>query len=124
MNEYIPGECNIGPAEIARRRTVGVASLVVTILLLLVLLWMGVDRWWRLIVFFPAAMSASGFLQAHFRFCSGFARRGLYNFGPLGQTSSVDDEASRKKDQREGMKIIYSSILVGVAATIIGVLLC
>ena len=36
-----------------------------------------------------STISASGFLQAYFQFCSGFARIGVFNFGSLGQTNKV-----------------------------------
>ena len=116
MNEYIPGECNIGAEEIARRRSVGWVSLAITTILLVAMLLTRVNRWWRVVLFFPAAMSASGFLQASFHFCSGFAQKGVFNFGPIGQTTSIEDEASGKKDKRKGFQVILLSVVLGATA--------
>ena len=41
----------------------------------------------RLLVALPAAASASGYLQAWFKFCAGFGSRGIFNFGDLGTTT-------------------------------------
>ncbi len=118
MSEYVSGVCNIGPQEIARRRNFGWGALAATVVLLLVLIWTGVNPWWRLFVFFPAAMSASGFLQAYFHFCSGFAQRGVYNFGQLGETIKIDDAPSRAKDKRKGNQIMLYSALVGIVVAV------
>lgn len=118
---YVAGQCNIGGAEVTRRRTVGWIGLAATVLLLGVLFWAGVNPWWRLTAFVPAFLSASGFLQAHFRFCSGFARAGLFNFGPLGERQHVADEASRRKDLQRGNQINLYAAAIGAAVAIVSV---
>jgi hypothetical protein len=123
QNEYIPGVCNIGPDEIARRRNVGWVSLAISLVLFGVLKAADVDAWWRLLVFFPAALSASGFLQAYFHFCSGFGRLGLYNFMALGETYKVDDDLSKAKDKKKAYEIILYSVCIGGVAAIIAVAL-
>lgn len=119
--QYIPGVCNIGPAEIARRRNLGWIGLAVTVAVLALLVAMDANRWWGLLLFLPAAGSASGFLQAHFRFCSGFSRAGVFNFGPVGETHAVTDEQSRAADRRRGNQIGLYSALIGAAVAIISV---
>ncbi|MGA7162048.1 MAG: hypothetical protein WBZ48_13685 [Bacteroidota bacterium] len=121
--EYVPGVCNIGPDEIARRRNLGWVALAITLVLMFTLAWTGVNSWWRLFVFFPAMTSASGFLQVHFHFCSGFARVGVFNFGSIGETNKVTDEISRAKDKRRGGQITLYAALVGGAITLFAVLL-
>jgi hypothetical protein len=123
QNKYIAGVCNIGPEETRRRRILGWVSLAITPALLVTLVWIGVNPWWRILVFFPATMSASGFLQAHFHFCSGFAHRGIFNFGPIGERQEVADELSKKMDKRMGIRITLSSVLIGAAIAMIGVVL-
>ena len=122
-NEYIPGQCNIGPDEIARRRNVGWVSLAISLVLIGTLEGAGVDPWWRLLVFFPAALSASGFLQAFYHFCSGFGRAGLYNFGALGGIHHIDDDLSKAKDKKKAYQIILYSVLIAGAAAIIAIAL-
>ncbi len=119
--EYVAGVCNIGPAEIARRRAVGWIGVAVAVALLAALMWAGVDRWWRLTVFLPATMAASGFLQARFRFCVGFARMGISNFGELGQTQAVESDAARSADRATGTRLTLYATVIGAATAIIAV---
>lgn len=120
-DQYVAGVCNIGPEEIARRRNFGWMGLAVTVGVLAVLVWTDADRWWGLLLFLPAGASASGFLQAQFRFCSGFSREGVFNFGQVGETHEVTDDESRAKDRRRGNQINLYSALVGAAVAILGV---
>ena len=121
--EYVPGVCNIGSQEIARRRNLGWVFLAISVALLLALVLTGVEPGWRSFVFFPAAMSASGFLQTHFHFCSGFARIGAYNFDSIGQMREVDDELSKKKDKKKGNQITFYAVLIAGVTAIIAVAL-
>jgi len=120
---YSPGVCNIGPEEIARRRRVGWVGLIVAILLFVALYGADVNPWWRLFIFFPAMFSASGFLQAYFHFCSGFARRGIFNFGAVGKTENVTDGASKALDRRKGSQIASYAALIGAVVAILCVLI-
>ncbi len=120
--EYVAGVCNIGPEEVARRRNLGWISLAVSIILLAALVWSGISPWWRLLIFFPATLSASGFIQAYFHFCSGFARRGMFNFGLLGQHQAVADEASKVKDKKKGTQITLYAVLIGAAVALAALL--
>lgn len=88
---YQPGSCNIGPAEIARRRRAGHIALFATVVLFAVLLAIDAPPLARFIVALPVAGAASGYLQAWVRFCAGFGSRGIFNFGQLGQTVQVTD---------------------------------
>jgi hypothetical protein len=119
--EYIAGVCNIGPAEIARRRSFGWATLAISVVLLAALFWAGADPWWRLFVFFPATMSASGFLQAYFRFCTGFAHKGVFNFESIGTLHQVSDEAFKTKDKTKGNQIVLYAVLIGAAISLASV---
>lgn len=99
LSAYQPGICNIGPAEIARRRQAGHIALVATIVLFAVLVAIDAPPLARLVVALPAAASASGYLQAWLKFCAGFASRGIFNFGRLGQTAQVVDADARRRDR-------------------------
>jgi len=99
----------------------GWIGLVVTLVVFAALAWAGVAPLWRLVVFFPATVSASGFLQARFRFCVGFARIGVSNFGDLGQTQPVESEAARKADRARGLRLTYYAALIGLAAAMVAV---
>ena len=122
--EYIPGICNIGPAEINKRRQGGWLGLGATILLWAAFLVFHVPAPWRLFLFFPAAMSATGFLQAALHFCAGFGARGVFNFGSeVGKTETVEQVEFRQKDQRKARLILLYSVMIGIAIAIAGFLL-
>jgi len=119
--EYVPGVCNIGPAEIRRRKQSGRFGLGATILVWAAFLIFGVSAPWRLLLFFPAMISAAGFFQATLHFCAGFGMRGVFNFGSkVGKTETVEQTEFRLKDRRKARLIGLYSALVGIAAAIAG----
>jgi len=117
---YTPGMCNIGPAERRMRRMSGIAAAVVTIALVAVLSIINAPWGVKLLVFIPAAISASGFLQDAFHFCAAFGLRGIYNVvNSTGVTENIELESYRKQDRRKALQIIGLSGLIGVAITLI-----
>jgi len=120
---YQPGVCNIGPAEIARRRRAGHAGLLVAVGLLAVLLAIDAPPLARLLIFLPAAGAASGYLQAWLKFCAGFGSRGVFNFGPLGEADEVGDADDRERDRRKARQIGLASLGIGTVFGIVAVLL-
>jgi hypothetical protein len=120
---YQPGTCNIGPAEIARRRRAGHVGLGAAIVVLVVLVAIDAPPLSRLLVALPAAAAASGYLQARLRFCAGFGSKGIYNFGELGQTVQVEDVEARRRDRARATQIGLASLAIGVAVGIAAVLL-
>ncbi len=119
--EYIPGVCNIGAAEIRRRRQAGWLGLGLTILLWAAFLIFRVPAPWRLLLFFPAMLGAAGFLQAAFHFCAAFGMRGMFNFGSeVGKTDTVEQAEFRRKDRGKAQMIGLFSVLVGIAVAIAG----
>lgn len=121
--EYQPGVCNIGPAEIARRRRAGHVGLLAALVLSAVLMAIGAPPLARLIIALPAAAAASGYLQARLKFCAGFGSRGVFNFGPLGQTQQVVDDDAHARDRARAVQIGLASLAIGIAAGVVAVLL-
>jgi hypothetical protein len=118
MIQYIPGVCNIGPDEISRRKQAGLMSFVIAALLLLFFILFHIPSVYRVIIFFPATLSAVGYLQAYFHFCAAFGLKGVYNIlKPAGQTETILQKEFRKKDQQKAIKIIVLSIFIGVILT-------
>ena len=114
--EYIPGVCNIGPAERRRRRLGGIAGTIATLVILGLLLVSDVSVWWRLILIIPAAGAATGFLQDALHFCAGFGMKGIFNVvNSAGITDNVDLEEFRQKDKRKALMITLYSVLIGIA---------
>ena len=120
---YQPGVCNIGPAEIARRRRAGHIGLVATVGLLAALVVVDAPPVARLLVALPAAIAASGYLQARLRFCAGFGSAGVFNFGELGGTEQVADADARRRDRAKARQIGLASFGIGLAVGVAAVLL-
>jgi hypothetical protein len=120
---YQPGVCNIGPAEIARRRQAGHVGLGVAIVALAGLVAIDAPPVTRLLIALPVAASASGYLQARFKFCAGFGSRGIYNFGELGTTIQVEDADARKRDKARSNQISLASAVIGATVGLIAVAL-
>jgi hypothetical protein len=115
QQEYIPGVCNIGRAEIRQRLVVGWVALVATSALWAAFILLKFVPPWRFVLFFPASLAATGFLQAAWHFCAKFGLRGVFNFGSdVGQTDTVEQAEFRRQDRRTALKIIGLSALVGV----------
>jgi hypothetical protein len=123
VGEYQPGVCNIGPAEIRRRRRAGHVGLAAAIGLLAVLVLVDAPPLARLLVAIPAAVSASGYLQAAMKFCAGFGQLGVFNFGETGVRTAVVDEAARAADRRRARQISLMSFAIGALVGTIAVLL-
>jgi len=117
--DYQPGVCNIGPAEIARRRRAGHIGLAAALALFAVLVAIDAPNWTRLLIAIPAVVSASGYIQARVKFCAGFGSRGIFNFGEVGPTERVGADADRARDRARARQIGAASIAIGLAAGVI-----
>lgn len=113
--EYIPGVCNIGPAERRKRRMGGIAGAAATLIILAGLLLIDASIWWRLLLIIPAAGAATGFLQDALHFCAGFGMKGIYNvINSAGVVDNVDLEEFRLKDKKKALQITVWSVVIGV----------
>lgn len=121
---YVPGVCNIGPAERRQRQLLGWVGLAVTFAAIAAFVVFDAPPLLRALVAIPAALSANGFLQSAMHFCVGFAMRGLYNMGTsLGSEENVMDAEQRRADQKKGALIMLYSVLIAAAVVVIAVLL-
>jgi hypothetical protein len=113
---YRAGACNIGPAEIARRRTGGLVTVVAAVVLAVGLVAIGAPAWARLAVIVPLAGGLISLEQVRRRFCVGFAMAGIRNFGPLGSPQHVEDDAARATDRRAALVMV--AYMTAIAAVI------
>ena len=120
---YVPGVCNIGQAEIARRRRAGHVALVATVVLLLGLVGIGLPPVVRLLVAVPAAVAAACYLEVRYRFCAGLGSLGLFNFGELGHHDEVVDPADRARDRAMARRIGLGAALIGLAVGVLAAVL-
>jgi hypothetical protein len=118
--KYIPGVCNIGPAERAKRRQTGYVALLASIILMVTLVAIGAPRGWRLLLILPLSVAAVGFLQDRLHFCIGFGFKGLYNvINSAGTTDSVSQAEYRAKDRKKAMSIVWLSLVSGVVIAVL-----
>jgi hypothetical protein len=120
---YVPGACNIGPAEIARRRRTGYLGIGAAGALAVALVALDAPTAARWLVALPLAGGATGLLQARFRFCAGFGMAGVRNFGELGSMEKVEDAGARRADRNRALAIFGASAAIGVAGAAAFVLL-
>jgi hypothetical protein len=125
VDEYRAGACNIGPAEIARRRRTGHVGAALTIVGAITLLGLDAPAWMRIALFVPAAVGAAGYIQAATRFCADYGWRGVFNFGEAGhgRVTSIGDRAARAADRRKAIGIGAASGAVGLAAVLVALAL-
>lgn len=120
---YQPGVCNIGPAEIRRRRQVGYLGIAGSVALGGLLVAVDAPPVARLLVAVPAAAGLEGLIQARLRFCAGYGMAGLRNLGELGEAESVEDAEARTADRRGALRIHALSLAGGVAVGVVFALL-
>lgn len=113
---YRAGACNIGPAEMARRRNGGLVAVGIALALAAILVVVDAPSWMRLAVVVPLAGGLISLEQVRRRFCVGFALAGIRNLGPLGSVERVEDAAARATDRRAAL--ILTGYMSAIAAVI------
>ena len=119
QEEYIPGVCNIGKEEMKRRKIAALSSLAVTVILIVVLLLLPENRLWRLTLFVPVTSFAVSFQQWYFHFCVAFGIKGIFNFGNLGKSDTIQQAEFRKKDRAKAWQMINTGIVAGIIASLV-----
>ena len=120
---YQPGVCNIGPDEIAKRRRTGHVGVIATLVTLIVLVAIGAPPLARFLVALPAAIAASGYLQAYFKFCVAFGSAGVFNFGARGATQQVVDAEARARDRQRVLQLSLGIAAIAVSVGVMAVLI-
>jgi hypothetical protein len=120
---YRAGACNIGPAEIARRRQAGVAGIGLAVLVAVALVALDAPAWTRLAVFPPLAGGLISLEQVRRRFCVAFAFAGVRDAGVLGRPQAVTDDADRAADRRTALRMVASMSAIAAVITVAFVLL-
>jgi len=109
--------CNIGPAEIRRRRGIAVAPTVATMLVAAALLALGAPHLARLAVCPLPAAAGVTWLQVVRRFCVRFGVGGLENFGAVGEERQVARH-QLEADRRRAIQLIAEGVLAGLLVTV------
>jgi hypothetical protein len=116
--EYRPGACNIGPREIAKRRAFGVAGIVATVVLGLVLVAIDAPQIARAIVLIPLWGAIISLEQARRKFCAAFAYAGIRSVNGSDATESVADAADLALDRASARRMVAycGAIALGITA--------
>ena len=115
--QYVPGTCNIGGAEAAARRRIGVGGLLVTLALAAALFALDAHPALFAVLALPAFVAATGFIQARTRFCPGYGMHGMSNFRDdvrgAEHTTTVPEELAA--DRARSKRITLHAALLGLA---------
>ncbi|HEX3265766.1 MAG TPA: hypothetical protein VHR16_08890 [Candidatus Limnocylindrales bacterium] len=114
----IQPRCNIGPAEIERRRRSGVVITALAAAVAAVLVLLDVQAPARLALFPFATAAAVTWLQVVHRFCVAFGALGIQNFNNLGEEEKVDP-ALRALDRRRLAQLVLEGSAIGAAVTLL-----
>ncbi len=120
---YIPGMCNINHNEIKKRRNLGYIGGGIFLVGLIILLAFVSDRWVRVILFLPALLGVSGFLQARNKFCVGYAGAGMQNASEgSSEASKIADEAALTADKQKSSQMNRQTFAISLALTVLTLL--
>jgi hypothetical protein len=121
--EYRPGACNIGPREIAKRRAYGIAGIISSVVLGIVLVAIDAPQIARAIVFIPLWGAIISLEQARRKFCAGFAYAGIRSVNGSDATESVADPADLALDRAAARRLVAYCGVIALAITTVFVLL-
>ena len=114
--------CNIGPAEVARRRRSAITFSILATVVAVGLVAIHVPVAARLAIFPFVAAAAITWLQVVHKFCVGFAALGLENFGNLGEQERIDP-SMRAADRRRMAQLVLEGSAIAAAVTLVYLLL-
>jgi hypothetical protein len=117
LDTYQAGVCNIGGAEVARRRQVAILGGVLFLALALYSIIQNFSPIATLILLAPASIFAIGFVQSRKRFCLAYGLMGTFNFQKLGSITKVEDKAALAADRRMAFQIIIQSMGLALILT-------
>jgi hypothetical protein len=107
---YIPGTCNIGPAEIRRRRIVMWLGCILSLVTIASFQQSSATRWDRLSIALPAFVFSIGFVQTRKKFCLAFGFMGAFNFGKVGAVTKVTTPEQRAADRKTALTLLGQAI--------------
>ena len=116
MPEYQPGVCNIGKDEIRQRYALAFMGFMAAAALVSSIILYHLPRWSLIASFIPLVLGFEGFYQARFRFCAGFAAKGIYDTGD--SKKKVTDPKDHHKDMQKAKQIHLYSIVSTVMITV------
>lgn len=117
--EYSSGSCNIGGAEVRRRKVSGVIGGVFAIIFYVACISLDAPKGIRALVFIPLVITWTGWLQSRNKFCMAFGLMGVFNFGRLGDASHVADAEARAMDRNRAMVLLAQAVALSLASALV-----
>ena len=117
MSEYISGTCNIGHAEIKRRKQGAYLGGALYLIVAIFLVASDASRTTRLWAFLPATLFAVGYIQSKRKFCVAYGFLGIFNFEKLGSTTKIKVNQDLKADRKYAIKLMVQALLLAAVLT-------
>ena len=121
--EYISGTCNIGPAEIRKRRTVALIGLALALVGIASYRHLHTSHLARVGIFLPMLVFSVGFVQSRKKFCLAFGFMGTFNFGKSRDIARVASPEDRARDRATALKILGEAVALAAILTAVVVAL-
>ena len=117
MSEYLAGACNIGPAEIKRRRQGALIGAILFAFTTLLFVITNAPTSTRLLIFIPALLFTVGIIQSRQKFCVAYGFLGVFSFEKLGATRKITMNQDLKADRKYATKLLLQSVLTAAVLT-------
>ena len=117
MSEYIAGACNIGPAEIKRRRQGALIGAILFAITTLLFVLTNAPTSTRLLVFIPALLFTVGIIQSRRKFCVAYGFLGVFSLEKLGATRKITINQDLKADRKYAIKLLLQSVFTAAVLT-------
>ena len=117
MSEYLAGACNIGPAEIKRRRQGALIGAILFAFTTLLFVITNAPTSTRLLIFIPALLFTVGIIQSRRKFCVAYGFLGVFSFEKLGATRKITMNQDLKADRKYAIKLLLQSVFTAAVLT-------
>ena len=118
-SQYQAGVCNIGGAEVKRRKQVAKIGSTFFLITAIYLILTGANSSSAAFAFLPAILASVGYVQSRKKFCFAFGLMGTFNFAEAGKMSKVASKEELAADRRMALSIIAQSMGLALLATIL-----
>jgi hypothetical protein len=121
--QYQAGVCNIGGAEVKRRKQVAKIGATFFLITATYLILTSANSSSAAFALIPAMIASVGFVQSRKRFCFAFGLMGTFNFAEAGKMSKVVSKEELSADRRMALSIIAQSMGLALFTTLLLALL-
>lgn len=117
MSQYQAGVCNIGGAEVAKRKQLSYIGGAIFLLFILIATVQDFSKKETAVAFGPAVLFSVGFIQSRRKFCLAYGLMGTFNFQKIGALTRVEDRDSLKADRSTAISILAQSLGLALLLT-------